>query len=97
MHTTMRTDQPGAQATLRFSGTGVIVVGDYSKTGAKADVVLDGKPAGEINAEQVPRTYDNVYWHVTGLPSGTHTVQIRARPGQSARQLAIERAVIFGR
>jgi hypothetical protein len=97
MHTAMATGQSGAEATLSFSGTGVIIVGDYSKTGARADVILDGKAAGEINAEQVPRTHDNVYWHVTGLPSGEHTVQVRVRPGQTGRQLEIERTVVFGR
>jgi hypothetical protein len=97
MHTATWTSQAGAEATLKFSGTGVMIVGDYSKTGGRADVMLDGKPAGEINAEQVPRTDDNVYWHVTGLTAGEHTVQIRLRPGQTGRQLEIERAVIFGR
>jgi hypothetical protein len=92
-------DRPNAQASLQFSGTGVAILGDYLDAGGKADVLLDGKKAGEIDAQTVPHTNDNVYWHVTGLTPGPHTVQVRLR-ADSARPggvIAIERAVVYGK
>jgi hypothetical protein len=92
-------ETPGAEAAITFAGTGVIIVGRYSDRGGRADVFLDGQPAGEIDAYQVPRTHDNVYWHVTGLTAGTHTVRLRVRADRQVKSagtaIAIERAVVF--
>ena len=92
-------ETPGAEVTLSFSGTGAIIVGRYSDRGGRASVFLDGRSAGEIDAYQVPRTHDNVYWHVTGLPAGDHTIRLRVRPDRHERSagtsVGIERAVIF--
>jgi hypothetical protein len=92
---------PGAEVTLTFHGTGAIIVGRYTERGGRADVFLDGQPAGEIEARQVPRTHDNVYWHATGLPSGVHSVRVVVRPARDpvagGTSIAIERAVILGR
>ncbi|HVR72633.1 MAG TPA: ADP-ribosylglycohydrolase family protein [Vicinamibacteria bacterium] len=98
---TMRVaDRGGAEATLAFRGTGVAVVGRYSQEGGRADVYLDGRKAGEIDAYVVPRTHDNDYWHVTGLNPGAHTLRIVTRGDRDARsagtQIAIERAVVYG-
>ncbi|MPY90687.1 MAG: ADP-ribosylglycohydrolase family protein [Luteitalea sp.] len=94
-------DRPNGEATLQFHGTGVAIIGRYLEHGGRADVWLDGKQVGEIDAWQVPRTYDNVYWHVTGLGSGSHTLLIRTRPDKNERSvgttIAIEGAVIYGR
>ena len=67
----------GAEATFTFEGTGVAVVGRSSQDGGRADVYLDGKKAGEIDAWIPERTHDNDLWHVTGLAAGKHTVQDR--------------------
>jgi hypothetical protein len=89
----------GAEATLKFTGIAVIVVGSCSQSGGKADVYLDGKRAGEVNAYIVPRTYDNVLWHTYGLKQGEHTVRIVTRDDADARskgkRVAVETAVIF--
>ena len=61
----------GAEATFTFEGTGVAIVGRSSQDGGRADVYLDGKKAGEIDAWIPERTHDNDYWHVTGLPPGS--------------------------
>jgi hyaluronate lyase len=91
----------GATATLRFRGTGVTVAGRCSQEGGRADVFLDGQKVGEIDAYVVPRTHDNDYWHVTGLPPGEHTLRIVTRPDRDERstgnQIAVETAVIYGR
>jgi hypothetical protein len=95
------TSAASAEATLRFHGTGVAIMGRYTDRGGRADVWLDGKPAGTIDAWQVPRTNDNTYWHVTGLTSGEHTVRIVTRadrhPQSTGTRLAIEAAITYGR
>ena len=40
----------GAEATLSFTGTGVIVIGRMAQDGGRADVFLDGAPAGQLEA-----------------------------------------------
>ncbi len=66
----------GAEATLTFTGTAVTITGAYTKDGGKADVVLDGRPAGAVNAWIPERTHDNALWHIYGLAPGPHTVRI---------------------
>jgi hypothetical protein len=94
-------DARGAEATLRFRGTGVTVVGRYAERGGRADVLLDGVKAGEIDAWVLPRTHDNDYWHVTGLAPGAHVLRIVTRGDGDARsagtEIAVERAVVYGR
>jgi hypothetical protein len=91
----------GDEAALRFEGTGLAIVGTMSQEGGRADVWLDGGKAGEIDAWIPERTYDNDYWHVTGLTPGPHTVQVVVRGDANARskgkQIQIERAVVYGR
>jgi hypothetical protein len=78
---------PGADATLTFTGSAVTILGVFSQTGGRADVFLDGKPAGEIDAYIPPDTNDNALWHTYGLADGTHTVRIvtRADKAQASR------------
>ena len=95
------TQAPRAEATLQFHGTGVAIIGRYANGGGRADVFLDGQPAGTIDAWQVPRTFDNAYWHVTGLTSGPHTVRIVTRadhhPKSTGTTIGIEAAITYGR
>ena len=95
------TEAPRAEATLRFHGTGVTIVGRYTDRGGRADVFLDDKPAGTIEAWQVPRTHDNAYWHVTGLKPGPHTVRIVTRADHHQKSagtsIGIEAAITYGR
>ncbi len=89
----------GAAAALKFDGTAVIVVGRYSQSGGRADVFLDGKKAGEINAYIVERTNDDALWHTYGLKQGPHTLRIVTRgdsdPRSKGTELAIYSAVTF--
>jgi len=90
-------DAAGSEATLQFKGTGVAVLGDYTVNGGRAEVLLDNQKAGEINAKKVPNTNDNVYWFVTGLKGGAHTVTIRVLPSEAGGLLRIVRAVVYGK
>jgi hypothetical protein len=73
------------------------VIGDYPDTGGRAEVLLDGKKAGDILAKRVPHTNDNVYWLVTGIASGRHTVTIRVLPSDAGGAVRIERAIVYGK
>jgi hypothetical protein len=92
-------DRAGAEAELKFSGTAIILVGDYSQSGGRADVFLDGKKAGEINAYIVERTFDDALWHVYGLKQGQHVLKIVLRgdadPRSKGKAVPIYSAVTF--
>ncbi len=89
----------GAEATLSFTGTAVVLVGPRTQAGGKADVYLDGKGAGEINAYIVPRTNDDSLWHVYGLEPGPHTVRIVTRNDADSRsngkRISLRAAITF--
>jgi hypothetical protein len=91
---------PGDEATLSFEGTGVAIVGTMTQQGGRADVWVDGKKADAIDAWIPERTYDNDYFHVTGLRNGRHIVRIVVRGDADGRStekmIAIERAIVYG-
>jgi hypothetical protein len=90
----------GAEAAFTFEGTGIAIVGRSSQDGGRADVYLDGKKEGEIDAWIPERTHDNDLWHVTGLPPGKHTVRIVTRADADSRskgkKVRIDWAVVYG-
>ena len=90
----------GAEAVLRFRGTGVALVGTMTQSGGRADVILDGTKAGEIDAWIPPNTHDNDLWHVTGLPPGDHQLRVVVRADKDSRstgsEIVLERAVVYG-
>jgi hypothetical protein len=75
----------GAEAILKFEGTAVSLVGACSQSGGKADVYLDGKKVGEINAWIPERTSDDALWHTYGLKAGAHTLRIVTRSDSDSR------------
>jgi hypothetical protein len=89
----------GNETTLSFDGTGIVLIGDYSQTGGRAEVYLDGKRAGEINAYIVERTHDNDLWHVFDLKPGSHTIRVvsldSADPRSKGKVLAMSSAVSY--
>jgi len=87
-------DKPGTAAKLAFSGTGVALMGDYDDKGGTAEVLVDGAPAGTINAREVIRTHESVYWHVTGLKPGAHTLEVRLK---GDGPVTIAGAVLYGK
>ncbi|HVG38968.1 MAG TPA: ADP-ribosylglycohydrolase family protein, partial [Pyrinomonadaceae bacterium] len=92
-------NSPAAEATLSFAGTAVALIGNFSQDGGRADVYLDGKKAGEINAFVVPRTHDNDLWHTYNLRPGAHTVRVVVRsdadPRSKGKTLRLSRAIVF--
>jgi hypothetical protein len=88
------------RATLHFTGSSVYILALTSESGGRAEVVLDGEPAGLINAWAPRDTFDPDVWHVSGLPDGPHVVEIRvlasADPRSNGARLRIMRAVAYG-
>jgi hypothetical protein len=91
--------EAGAEAALNFSGTAVQLVGPYSQAGGRADVYLDGKKDGEINAYIVERTNDSGLWHRYGLRPGPHALRIVTRndadPRSTGKKIVILAAIPF--
>jgi len=90
----------GAEASVSFRGTGVIVVGPYLPDGGKVDVYLDGKLVRTVDVysdEKDDRGGESV-WHGFGLKDGEHTVRlvVRGEPYlQSGTKVALTDLVVF--
>jgi len=91
----------GAEATFSFEGTGVAILGRCTQEGGRADVYLDNKKSGEIDAWIPERTSDDDYWHATGLADGKHTVRIvvkgEADSRSKGRKVEITEAIVYGK
>jgi hypothetical protein len=89
----------GDEATLRFRGVAVAVVGRLTQEGGRADVYLDGKKMGVADAYIVERTHDNALWHIYGLKSGDHVLRMvttgTADPRSKGNLIAIDRAIVY--
>lgn len=90
----------GAEATLEFVGTGIVLIGPLTQEGGHAAVFLDGEaqdPA--LDAYIVPNTHDNALWHRHGLKPGKHTLRIATDgppdPRSGGSTVAIQRAVVY--
>jgi hypothetical protein len=95
----MRAHGAGAEATLRFAGAALAVVGEMTPAGGRADVYLDGAPAHAIDVFVAGRTHDNDVWHVYGLTQGPHTLRIVTRadtdPRSKGATISIAEAVVY--
>ncbi|MEO8521067.1 MAG: ADP-ribosylglycohydrolase family protein, partial [Acidobacteriota bacterium] len=89
----------GNVATFAFDGSAVALVGRMSQDGGRADVFLDGAPAGSLDAYSPPRTFDNDLWHRDGLPAGPHTVRIVTRddanPQSTGKRVTFEVGIVY--
>src|SRR5690554_6601595 len=89
----------GAVAAIDFEGTGVAIVGPHSKSGGRADVFIDDRKAGEIDAWIVERTTDLDLFHVTDLAPGRHRLRIVMREDADSRaegrQITLRRIVTY--
>jgi hypothetical protein len=93
--------EKGAEASLVFEGTGVMICGGYLPTGGTADVYLDGKLDRKIDVfsdADGPRG-GNAIWHTWGLKNGKHTVRlvVRGEPFADSKgtEISIDDAIVF--
>lgn len=91
----------GAEASVRFNGTGAIVTGFYLPTGGKADVYLDGALSQTVDVypdEDAQKAGESV-WHAFDLTKGPHTLRlvVRGEPYSSSKgaDIAITDLVVF--
>ena len=84
----------GAEGTLKFTGTAVVLLGPHSQSGGRADVYLDGKKAGNLDFYIVERTNDDSLWHIYGLKPGEHTVRVVTRDDADPRSKGKEKHII---
>ena len=97
-----QTSEQGAEATLTFNGTGVAITGGTTQDGGRVDVFLDGIKSDYMIDAWIPeRTYDNDYWHITGLQPGEHTLRLVVREDSheksTGRLIQVSTAVIYGK
>lgn len=90
----------GAEATFKFDGVALAILGRLNERGGRAAVYLDEKKQAQLlDAYIVPRTHDNVLWQVYGLKPGPHTVRIvplgQADSRSQGKQIAIQEAVTY--
>jgi hypothetical protein len=89
----------GSEATLKFNGVAVAVLGALSQDGARADVYVDGKRVGVADAYIVERTHDTVLWNVYNLNPGEHTVRFvttgEADPRSTGKRFSLQGAVVY--
>jgi ADP-ribosylglycohydrolase len=95
-----KTNTPGANASLSFSGTGIALWAIMSPRGAKLDVVLDGRPPLVVSAWEDEHTHDEVPFHVMDLTPGPHRLRLVVRddsdPRSTGHELVIRGAVAYG-
>ena len=93
--------EKGAEASLTFQGTGVIVSGAYLNTGGTADVYLDGKLDRTVDAysDGEGQRRGESLWHMTNLKNGKHTVRVvvRGEPFRDSKgsEISIDDAILF--
>jgi len=90
----------GTEATLSFTGSGIILQGFLAQDGGRAEVYLDGKRQELLADSWIPeRTYDNDLWHITGLKPGQHTLRLvtidAADSRSTGHRTTITRAVVY--
>ena len=63
-------------ATVSFNGTGVTVLGYRDEWSGIARIYLDGTLKGDVDTYATPSLAKVPMYSVSGLPAGTHTVQV---------------------
>ncbi len=77
--TTLYSDEKNASVSFTFTGTGVVLIGDWTQDGGKADVYIDGKMHRKIDAYYWwanEGKEGSFLWHILGLEPGEHTVKL---------------------
>ena len=96
---TRTTEEVGSEATVKFTGTGVALVGLHSTKGGMADIYLDGEKVAEVNAYIPEDTTERDLWHNTELDEGTHTLRVvvkeEADPRSTGHYFSIARVIAF--
>jgi hypothetical protein len=91
----------GAEASIQFTGTGVILLGTLLPKGGTATVYLDGKLSRivDVCSDEPDNRNSESVWHAFGLPDGNHTLRLvvngKPGPGSDKNDVAIEGLITF--
>ncbi|NVO18454.1 MAG: ADP-ribosylglycohydrolase family protein [Bacteroidetes bacterium] len=97
-------DQKGDEATFAFTGTGVSIIGNWFKSGGKADVYIDGSFKKSIDCyfHYANQEHENInICHVLNLPEGKHTIKLvvkgEKRPESLGAGVYISGAIVYSK
>ncbi len=81
VHVSWAASTAGAEATIRFHGTGAILTGWYLPTGGLADVYLDGELSRTVDVypDEDDVKFGEAVWHAFGLAGGEHELRLVVR------------------
>jgi len=71
----------GAEASIRFEGSGAIIGGFYMPTGGMADIYLDGEldRTVDVNSDEESTKVNESVWHAFGLEDTEHELRVVVR------------------
>jgi hypothetical protein len=77
----MTSGEKGAEASIRFSGSGVILGGMYLPVGGMVDVYLDGElhQTVDVNSDEDSAKVNESVWHAFGLEDTEHKLRVVVR------------------
>lgn len=85
----------GAWMTLDFDGTGVAIVGPTGPDQGKADVLIDGRRVGRIDAKASDFRPVELLFAVDALPAGPHTLTIRVADTPGRPAVTVDRFLVL--
>jgi hypothetical protein len=85
----------GAAATLRFSGSGIVVVGPKGPGRGRSSVIIDGRTVATID-QYASGFVARRALYAANLPAGTHTIVIEALGTSGRPMVAIDAIEVLG-
>ena len=94
-----RSDDAGAQASVKFNGTGAILYGQLLPEGGLMEVFLDGKSMGSFDAFNDDGDRTEGFWGKFDISPGDHVVKVlvkgQAFPGSKGAWVPVGELVVF--
>ena len=94
-----RSNEPNAEATVKFKGTGAILYGHLFPDGGTMQVSLDGKVVGTSDAFNDDGERTEGFWGKFDLASGDHVLKVvvkgEAYPGSKGAWVPIAEMIVF--
>jgi hypothetical protein len=75
---------PGFRITLNFTGTGVFCIGYRDEWSGLANIYVDGVAKTTIDAYRTPAESRAVFYSITGLPPGPHSITVEVTGTRNA-------------
>jgi hypothetical protein len=93
-------DGTGGEATLRFNGRAVAIIGRMGQSSGRAEVYVDGKQQKQqLDGYIVENTTDDIVWQIYGLKPGEHQIRLvtldQADDRSKGKQVNLRAAVTY--